>query len=159
MPDDEKWKEYSRRTIPTCGASVSAVWNKTLGNYIIECGGCIGKISGFLKNDSRDFYIERYESNEKILTGECKCYSEGVGIEKIQEAITQLCKYDTELNLIIVNRLKDIRNWKNVLKMEYDENEKSEIYVLEDGKEIKHCCSIGIKKKMFLIIDIESLKR
>ena len=109
FPDDIFWNNHKKDIIPLCTSSISASWNKTLGDYLKnDLSANIGILHANLKNESRDFYIKEYGCKEStiILTGECKCYKDGVKNVMIESTVKKLKQYSSHINLIVVNRLQ-----------------------------------------------------
>ena len=131
-----------------CTSSISAQWNKELGEYRSKIDVVnIGVLYGHLQNESRDFYIKRYGSEEEVISGECKCHENSVGNKEIVEIIEKLNRFDSKINLIIVNKLNS--QYENI-------NTDKRLYVLRKDSEGKYsikkiCGSEG--EKGFLIIE------
>ena len=162
-PADKFWNEL---VVPMCSSSVSAEWNDELARYVSgECGGNIGVLYADLGQASRDFYIRRYGSDKTMISGECKCYEEGIGVGLVRESMERLTRFGSAVSLVVANGVKNIKNWSDAVIVNGIKVIPGDvlIYVLRRGNNgyiVEPCYSSGTESgdvKRFVIVDANIL--
>lgn len=166
---DNVWNSVKDINIPYCSASIKAPWDNKFAVYLSSIGGNLGVVHSDLKNAQRDFYIERFNTNNSVISGECKFRTDRLSKTDILEVIKKLSKFDSLINIIVTNNSSFLNcAWDFDLNKEFG-NEIADcnikLYYIDIcasenpclvylSQFIKHTSSIW---KCFIIVKMESL--